>query len=487
MSTNSRIFYAQPSRKRLPYDVDTEFYGVITLQPPAIAEAERAPFDCAVVLDNSGSMEWGSTSYPRACPDTRPTARYTGSRLDAAKIAIRRLIDHATTRDRIGLVTFDDYADVVSTPIVMNDGGKQRLRQLVDGVRTRGWTNLYAGTERGLRLLGDLTSTSRPSTMSAVRRAMVFSDGRTNRGVTDTSSIVDSLRREVEGVTISTFGFGDDHDASLMRRIAEVGRGSYHFIRDVEEIPRAFGIDFGGLTSVYGRDVHITIENSDKVEVIEVVNDMVIDRDERSLRIRCDDVLAEQPFSIVLKLKARSRTRPLVDSHVGLMAKVEFVNALTGETKTHRANLRFNMVKSELADTRDDSEVMRIVALPTAARALSLAQTQANAGNLEAARYTLGGASARARSWGAENVTKGLLDIRDSGYTNETQYRSGGDHMSSSARRGLTRQSAGTGNVTLDASLSNTSQRRMGDAFSITVDSTAEEVPDVKTMVTSTR
>jgi len=71
----------------------------------------------------------------------------------------------------------------------------------------------------------------------SVQRIFLFSDGKANCGITTTAGIfkiVDSFVSE--GVTVSTFGLGDDFDEDTMRGIAERGSGDYYFIESPVDI-----------------------------------------------------------------------------------------------------------------------------------------------------------------------------------------------------------------------------------------------------------
>jgi len=44
---------------------------------------------------------------------------------------------------------------------------------------------------------------------------------------------------------VNTFGFGADHDALLLKTIAEKSDGVYYYIQNAEAIPKAFANCFG--------------------------------------------------------------------------------------------------------------------------------------------------------------------------------------------------------------------------------------------------
>lgn len=60
-----------------------------------------------------------------------------------------------------------------------------------------------------------------------------------------------------------SFGFGRDHDADLMDKIASVKDGNFYFIERLETIDEAFVSALGGMLSVVGQNLEIAVENPD--------------------------------------------------------------------------------------------------------------------------------------------------------------------------------------------------------------------------------
>lgn len=49
---------------------------------------------------------------------------------------------------------------------------------------------------------------------------------------------------------VFTFGFGAEHDADLLRAVAEAGNGLFYYIDDTDSIPESYCDCLGGLLSV---------------------------------------------------------------------------------------------------------------------------------------------------------------------------------------------------------------------------------------------
>lgn len=58
---------------------------------------------------------------------------------------------------------------------------------------------------------------------------------------------------------IFTFGYGTEHDANILRTIAEAGNGLFYFIDNQESIPESFCDCLGGLLSVAAQNLVLTL------------------------------------------------------------------------------------------------------------------------------------------------------------------------------------------------------------------------------------
>ena len=88
---------------------------------------ERRPVNLCVVLDRSGSMS-------------------EESKMNYAKAALVALIDQLTKDDVFSLVIYDDVVEVIRSARRVG-WDKESLRNLVEDINPRGWTNLGGGMQ----------------------------------------------------------------------------------------------------------------------------------------------------------------------------------------------------------------------------------------------------------------------------------------------------------------------------------------------------
>ncbi|CAE6467052.1 unnamed protein product [Rhizoctonia solani] len=137
---------AQPSTQEL----------LVSLIPPSEPKpagekktSHRAPVDLCLVIDVSGSMD---TEAP--VPGQQDKNETTGlSVLDVVKHATRTIIESMSDDDRIAVVTFSDSAEVVAPLTLMNKENRTKVWTTVEGLRTRGMTNLWDGLKTGMNVV----------------------------------------------------------------------------------------------------------------------------------------------------------------------------------------------------------------------------------------------------------------------------------------------------------------------------------------------
>lgn len=107
-----------------------------------------------------------------------------------------------------------------------------------------------------------------------VRSLILFTDGLANVGITNKEKLLECLSNTLDNrhrVQIHTLGFGADHDADLLQKIADAGSGNYYFIESPDEIPTAFADVLGGISSVNAQNVELHISPSSPDIVVERV------------------------------------------------------------------------------------------------------------------------------------------------------------------------------------------------------------------------
>eukprot|EP00937_MAST-01D_sp_MAST-1D-sp2_P003834 g3834.t1 len=235
-------------------------------QPLSAPEQKRPPVELMVALDVSSSMAGEG-------------------KLELCKKTISLVLDALEDGDSFGLVSYATEARVeVPLRRLRTPGAREAARRAVHALRPNGITNLSGGLLEAIAELkrcvtpqesGDSGDGARPR---ATQSCLLLTDGIANRGLTDTAKLaevvgsllasggdggdmdVDSGARAAQPPSVHCFGYGADHNAAMLTALAEVGGGSYYFVRRVDEVASAFGDCIGGLLSVAAQSITLELE-----------------------------------------------------------------------------------------------------------------------------------------------------------------------------------------------------------------------------------
>jgi Ca-activated chloride channel family protein len=205
---------------------------------------DRPPLNLALVIDRSGSMaKQGKFEHA----------------MQAARLVVENLSDH----DVVSIVAFNQDSIVLSAagPAV----NKEFLDHRLDEIKPQGWTNLSAG------LLEAIAQIDSQASDVQIKRAIVLTDGRANRGVTDPRALarlVESARRR--GIGVSTMGCGEEFDEKVLRALAASGGGRYAYVRTSEDIPDAMAAELNGLLRVVAQNVTVEVRTGESLNITEV-------------------------------------------------------------------------------------------------------------------------------------------------------------------------------------------------------------------------
>jgi len=223
---------------------------------------KRPPLHVACVLDSSGSM--------------------AGQSLDYAKRAVKKLVKHLGPQDTLHFITYSNVARVVFQNGDLSEAGRESLRDIIDGVRAGGQTNLCGGLDTAVQVLVSNQATNDGGNTSGgdscsrvedgiVRRIFLFSDGCVNQGITDPLQIQRKVAGwAATGITTSTFGIGIDFDEPLMRGIAEAGQGRYKFLATAKDIPKIVSKSVHDLLDLYASEVTLDMRGGEHATVTRI-------------------------------------------------------------------------------------------------------------------------------------------------------------------------------------------------------------------------
>lgn len=259
-----------------PQDVGLVFS--VTAPP---ASVERAPVRLVAVLDRSGSM--------------------AGPKLELLKASMLCLLQHLTDADALGLVVYDTQVQTLSPLTRCDARGKAELSAQLRSVHAGSSTNLSGGLLKGLDV-----HESGPE--GVVRSTFLFTDGLANVGIKDpdqlgqaTQAALATLSARGAGSSLHTFGFGGDHNAELLRALAEVGGGAYAYIEREDGMANAFGEALGGLLSMTHQNVALCVQPAPGVTLCAQTALEVRSEPSGALAVELGDLLCEERRDVLVQ------------------------------------------------------------------------------------------------------------------------------------------------------------------------------------------
>jgi secreted protein with Ig-like and vWFA domain len=186
-------------------------------------QKRRARLTLVFIVDKSGSMSDTSGGV---------------TKVELAKEAVIRSVQLLSPTDKVGVIAFDDSASWV-VPITPLDDPDTVINR-VGTIRADGGTDIFAGVK--------LASESLPADDSAIRHIILLTDG--GADPTGIPELVGGMFNDY-GITLSSVAVGRDAAQDLLRQLAQVGGGVYHFADDPSTIPTIFAEETTLATRAY--------------------------------------------------------------------------------------------------------------------------------------------------------------------------------------------------------------------------------------------
>ncbi|AIE76146.1 macro domain-containing protein [Synechocystis sp. PCC 6714] len=337
---------------------------ITPLSPPAM-DQPRPSLNLGFVIDRSGSMEGHN-------------------KITYARQAVCYAIDQLSPGDRLSVTIFDDQVQTLIPSTLAKD--KAQLKQLVQGVRPGGCTDLHGGwLQGGIQVSQNLNT--------ELNRIILLSDGLANQGETNPDVIAtDAHDLAQRGASTTTLGLGDDYNEDLLEAMARSGDGNYYYVADAEQLPTIFERELQGLASTYGNRVTLAATSQAGVQVLDLLNDFELDNQGRS---QLPNLIYGNPIDVVVRLKV-----PALKEEQPLGTVV--LSWINGERQEQTVTASFQLpvlTKAEFEALPLNQEVQQQVALMMSTRAKKEAMERVDRGDYGGAGQVL--QSARQEIMGA--------------------------------------------------------------------------------------
>ncbi|KAL9227023.1 hypothetical protein vseg_002769 [Gypsophila vaccaria] len=332
----------------------------------------RAPVDLVTVLDVSGSM--------------------AGTKLALLKRAMGFVIQNMSPNDRLSVIAFSSTARRLFPLSRMSETGRQKALLAVNSLVANGGTNIAEGLRKGAKVMEERKE------KNPVASIILLSDGQDTYTVNGsvghqtTPNYKLLLPLSIQGgnspsfkIPVHTFGFGSDHDASLMHSISEISGGTFSFIETEATIQDAFAQCIGGLLSVVVQELRLKIESVHSGVSIQSIKagsySSCICTDRRTGKVDVGDLYADEERDFLVEVNIP--TECVGNETALLKVKCMVKDPLTKESLTLRGTevkiqRPVSLTGSEVRSIEVDRQQNRL----RASEAISQARAEAEQGNL---------------------------------------------------------------------------------------------------------
>jgi Ca-activated chloride channel family protein len=303
------------------------------------------------------------------------------NKLEYVKKAVDYIIDEVERDDYVSIVTYDDYVDVLQRSAMVRD--KYDLRDRVSKLKPGGFTNLSGGTFEGY------DQVNRSYSRGYVNRVFLLSDGLANRGITDRFELAGMVRdkNRRDGITISTFGVGNDFNENLMADLADYGKGNYYYIRNSSDIPDIFASELRGVRDLVGHGTKMRVRFPAEYLSLSKVFGYPYEVSGSEVVIDFKDVFAGQTKTVLIKFDVRRR----IDTRISFESELTYEDA----TSNFKAVTSQDSRPLEPARNRDEygsgksETVAQNISVFESNEMMESALLEADNGNYESARRLL--------------------------------------------------------------------------------------------------
>jgi hypothetical protein len=219
--------YANTKMLREPDSTTNGVIGIrITGDIPVIK-----PTCLAVAVDTSGSM--------------------SGERIDSVKRCLKVIINRMRVNDIITVIAFSSTSTIILSNFLISEISRSLALEKIDELVADGGTN----AEAAISTLGTIYQNDKPDA------ALFLTDGHINEGICSNDGLHSLLKSYLKCVPFFTIGYGESHNAELLRHLALKTKATYTFAESETALPASMGELLSSLQHEVAKNVLFSIPN----------------------------------------------------------------------------------------------------------------------------------------------------------------------------------------------------------------------------------
>jgi hypothetical protein len=189
-----------------------------------------------------------------------------------------------------------------------------------------------------------------------VRAVLLMTDGRANEGLTFLKEILPVVNGLLANtaITIHAFGYGADHDSTLLRGVMN---GSFYFVEGVDDLRGSFGDCLGGLLSVVAQNITVTLEGVNGTIIQKVHHKNAEKLADGRVRVPFSDVYGDEHRDLVIDVTLAEGSETVVKA---TLSYVDVVNARAATMSTDVVVKRMETVEDPVPNPKVEIQVARL-------------------------------------------------------------------------------------------------------------------------------
>ncbi|MBO1270077.1 marine proteobacterial sortase target protein [Shewanella sp. 4t3-1-2LB] len=189
---------------------DTSRYSLLMMMPPAVKPQTDNPRELILVIDTSGSM--------------------AGDAMAQAKSAVLYALSGLKPQDSFNILAFSSDVQPLAPqalPVTAHNIGL--AQQFVRSLEANGGTEMAKALQLALPFTGDTVANE---SEAALRQVIFMTDG----AVGNEDQLFTLIRDRLGNNRLFTIGIGSAPNSHFMRRAAELGRGTFTYIGNMQQV-----------------------------------------------------------------------------------------------------------------------------------------------------------------------------------------------------------------------------------------------------------
>ena len=217
----------EPTATVLTEQRNGETYAMLLLVPPTQQNdaAPHMPRDLTFVIDMSGSM--------------------AGPSIEQAKSSLTAALTRLTTQDRFNVIQFNNTVrSLFSSPQPVTTAAMRKAVRYVESLSADGGTDMLPALRQALKS---------PQDSRRLQQIVLITDGQ----IGNEDELFELLHHRLGTRRVFTIGIGSTPNSHLMRKTAELGRGTFTYVGNVSEVKETLDALFKKLEHPVLNDIQL--------------------------------------------------------------------------------------------------------------------------------------------------------------------------------------------------------------------------------------